>query len=172
MAPGWRRRRRHERRPGQQRDGAAPARGAGSPDRPAGPRRDLSGPRPAGAERAAHRGLQQHRRDQGRGQREAGRLWAARQERTSGRRTGGPIQLPSVPLTDDTVLRIRAIKIFDAALTRPPQTNLLAVRLPLFVRADPGLAVAADPGPIYDFQAARFARVGKAAAGVDYRAAL
>ena len=88
------------------------------------------------------------------------------------RGTGGPIQLPSVPLSDDTVLRIRAIKIFDAALTRPPQTNLLAVRLPLFVRADPGLAVAADPGPIYDFQAARFARVGKAAAGVDYRAAL
>jgi transcription elongation GreA/GreB family factor len=91
---------------------------------------------------------------------------------TTVRGTGGPIQLPSIPLTDDTVLRIRAIKIFDAALTRPPQTNLLAGRLPVFVRANPALAVAADPGPIYDFQAARFVRVGAAAAGVEYRALL
>jgi len=86
------------------------------------------------------------------------------------RGTGGPIQLPSKPLQADTVLRIRAIKVFDAALGRPPETNILAVRLPLFVRADPGLAVTSDPGQIFDFQVARFARIAAAQAGVQYRA--
>jgi hypothetical protein len=88
------------------------------------------------------------------------------------RGTGGPIQLPSKPLQNDTVLRIRAIKVFDATLARPPQTNILAVHLPVFVRADTGLAVTSDPGPIFDFQAARFARVAAARAGVEYRAVL
>ena len=57
-------------------------------------------------------------------------------------------------------------------MTRPPQTNLLAGRLPVYVRADAGLTVAAGPGPIYDFQAARFVRAGAAATGVEYRALL
>jgi len=86
------------------------------------------------------------------------------------RGTGGPIQLPSKPLQDDQVLRIRAIKVFDAALGRPPETNILDVRLPLFIRANPGLAVTSDPGPIFDVQAARFVRIGAAQAGVEYRA--
>ncbi len=86
------------------------------------------------------------------------------------RGTGGPIQLPSKPLPSDTVLRVRAIKVFDAALARPPETNILAVRLSVFVRADTSLAVTSDPVPIFDFQAARFARVTAALAGVEYRA--
>lgn len=86
------------------------------------------------------------------------------------RGTGGPIQLASKPLQDDTVVRIRAIKVFDAALGRPPETNILDVRLPLFIRANPGLAVASDPGPIFDVQAARFVRISAAQAGVEYRA--
>jgi hypothetical protein len=86
------------------------------------------------------------------------------------RGTGGPIQLPSKPLQADTVLRIRAIKEFDAALHRQPETNILTVRLPLFVRADPGLTVTSDPGQIFDFQTARFARIAAAQAGVQYRA--
>jgi len=86
------------------------------------------------------------------------------------RGTGGPIQLPSKPLQDDSVVRIRAIKVFDAALGRPPETNILDVRLPLSIRANPGLAVTSDPGPIFDVQAARFVRIGAAQAGVEYSA--
>jgi len=88
------------------------------------------------------------------------------------RGTGGPIQLPSKPLRDDTRLRIRAIKVFDAALTRPPQTNILAARLPVFVRPNSGLVISSDPGPIFDFQAPRFVRVAAAQAGVEYRPVL
>jgi hypothetical protein len=86
------------------------------------------------------------------------------------RGTGGPIQLPSKPLQDDSVLRIRAIKVFDAALGRPPETNILDVRLPLSIRANPGLVVTSDPGPIFDVQAARLVRIGAAQAGVEYSA--
>jgi len=86
------------------------------------------------------------------------------------RGTGGPIELPSKPLQDDSVLRIRATKVFDAALGRPPETNILDIRLPLFIRANPRLAVTSDPGPIFDVQAARFVRVSAAQAGVEYSA--
>lgn len=88
---------------------------------------------------------------------------------TTVRGTGGAIQLPSVALRDDCVVRIRAIKVFDPALGRPPQTNILTVRLPVFVRPDPRLAVTADPAAVVDYRAASFARVAAAAAGVDYR---
>lgn len=85
------------------------------------------------------------------------------------RGTGGPIQLTSVALRDDTVVRIRAIKVFDPVVGRPPQTNILTVRLPVFVRPDPSPAVTADPAAVVDHRAASFARVAAAAAGVDYR---
>ncbi len=86
------------------------------------------------------------------------------------RGTGGPIALPTKPLQDDSVLRIRAIKVFDASLGRPPETNILDVHLPLFIRPNPALAVSSDPGPIYDVQAARFVRISAAQAGVEYSA--
>jgi hypothetical protein len=86
------------------------------------------------------------------------------------RGTGGPIELPSKPMAEDTVLRIRAIKVFDASLARPPQTNLLAARLPLLVRADPGRPVVADPAPIVGYQGAAAARVGKTQGSAFYRA--
>jgi hypothetical protein len=88
---------------------------------------------------------------------------------TTVRGTGAAIQLPSVPLRADSVVRIRAIKTFDPGLGRPPQSNILDVRLPVFVRADSTLAVTADPGAVLDFHAAGFARVTAAASGVDYR---
>src|SRR5262245_5033791 len=85
------------------------------------------------------------------------------------RGTGEGIQLPSVALRDDSVVRIRAIKVFDPALGRPPQTNILTVRLPVFVRPDRTLAVTADPAAVVDYRSASGARVAVAAAGVDYR---
>jgi len=85
------------------------------------------------------------------------------------RGTGGPIQLPSIPLHDDSVVRIRVIKTFDPALQRQPETNVLNVRLPVFVRADTGLAVTIDPAPVVDYDAASFARVAATVSGIDYR---
>jgi hypothetical protein len=88
------------------------------------------------------------------------------------RGTGGPIELPSKPLQNDTELRIRAIKVFDATLARPPQTNLLAVRVRAYVKANPDLAVAPEPGAIVDFQLAPKVKLAAAQGGVDYRAVM
>lgn len=86
------------------------------------------------------------------------------------RGTGGPIELRSKPLQADTELRIRAIKVFDAALARPPQTNILAMRIRVYVKANPDLALTPEPGAILDFQAGRTVKVAAAQSGVDYRA--
>ena len=86
------------------------------------------------------------------------------------RGTGGPIALPSKQITEDTLIRIRAIKVFDAALDRPPQTNILAARLPLLVRADPGRPVASDPAPIIPYQGACSVRLSQTQKGAFYRA--
>ena len=88
------------------------------------------------------------------------------------RGTGGPIELPSKPLQSDTELRIRAIKVFDAALARPPQTNVLAIRMRAYVKANPDLALSPEPGAIVDFQAARTLKVAATQSGVDYRAVM
>ena len=88
------------------------------------------------------------------------------------RGTGGPIELPSRPLQNDTELRIRAIKVFDAALARPPQTNLLAMRLRVSIKANPDLALAPEPGAIVDFQAAPKIKIAAAQSGVEYRAVM
>lgn len=85
------------------------------------------------------------------------------------RGTGGAIDLPSKPMTEDAVLRIRAIKIFDASLTRPPQTNILAIKLPLLVRADPARAVTPTPGPVTAYGAAAGVLVAQAQASAAYQ---
>ncbi|MGJ5179588.1 hypothetical protein ACQR16_14950 [Bradyrhizobium oligotrophicum] len=86
------------------------------------------------------------------------------------RGTGGPIALPSKPLQADTEIRIRATKTFDAALARPPQTNILAIRLRVYVKANPDLVLTPEPGAIVDFQAAPKIKLAAAQSGVDYRA--
>ena len=88
------------------------------------------------------------------------------------RGTGGAITLTTVPLRDDSIVRIRAIKVFDPALGRPPQTNVLTVRLPVYVRPNTALTLGGDVGPIADFGAMSRVRVGLAATGVEYRAVL
>ncbi len=88
------------------------------------------------------------------------------------RGTGGPIELPSKPLQADTELRIRATKVFDPALSRPKQTNILAIRLPVYVKANPDLALASEPGAIVDFQAAPKVKITAAQSGVSYRAVM
>jgi hypothetical protein len=59
--------------------------------------------------------------------------------------TGGPIRIASVPLFDDTVVHVRASKVFGGSKPRPTQATLLQATLPIFVRPDAGLAVAAAP---------------------------
>ncbi|GLH76291.1 hypothetical protein SSBR45G_11990 [Bradyrhizobium sp. SSBR45G] len=88
------------------------------------------------------------------------------------RGTGGPIELPSKPLQADTEIRIRATKTFDAALARPPQTKILAIRLPVFVRANPDLVLTPEPGAVVDFQAVPKVKLAAAQSGVEYRAVM
>ncbi|BAM90274.1 hypothetical protein S58_42890 [Bradyrhizobium oligotrophicum S58] len=88
------------------------------------------------------------------------------------RGTGGPIDLSSKPLQADTEIRIRATKVFDAALARPPQTNILAIRLRVYVKANPDLVLTPEPGAIVDFQSAPKIKLAAAQSGVDYRAVL
>ncbi|MCU0837331.1 MAG: hypothetical protein MUE49_01250 [Rhodospirillales bacterium] len=86
------------------------------------------------------------------------------------RGTGATIVLRSRPMTEDTVIAIRAIKIFDAADARPPQTNILKVRLPLGVAANPGLALAVSPAPIVPFQGDATVRIPATQASAHYQA--
>ncbi len=58
---------------------------------------------------------------------------------------GQVTRLPSVPLTEDTEIRIRATKTFDPAEKRETQTALLDIVLPLAVRADRTAGVSALP---------------------------
>lgn len=88
------------------------------------------------------------------------------------RGTGGAIDLPSKPLQADTEIRIRATKVFDAALARPPQTNILAIRLRVYVKANPDLVLTPEPGAIVDFQSAPKIKLAAAQSGVDYRAVM
>ncbi len=86
------------------------------------------------------------------------------------RGTGATIVLRSQPMTEDTVIAIRAIKVFDAADARPPQTNILKVRLPLGVRANPGLALAVVPSPVIPFQGDATVRIAATQASAHYQA--
>lgn len=86
------------------------------------------------------------------------------------RGTGAAIVLRSKPMAEDTLIRIRATKIFDGMAARPPQTNLLKVVLPLLVRANPALAVTLEPGPILDFRGEGRLRLAKTQASARYQA--
>jgi hypothetical protein len=57
----------------------------------------------------------------------------------------GNIVLSSNALFEDTDIRIRATKVFDPAEDRPTDTQLLAIVLPLKVRANPALPVSVEP---------------------------
>lgn len=81
--------------------------------------------------------------------------------------TGGAIRIASTGLRDDTVIRVRAVKTFAGSPPRPRQTTLLAAALPVFVRADPLVAVAAKPQVIAHGTPAAII-LTKAAAGVTY----
>jgi hypothetical protein len=82
--------------------------------------------------------------------------------------TGGTIKITSVALTDDVVIRVRAVKTFGGRNPRPPQTVLLTQTLPVFVRTDADLAVAANPA-IVDYGGQASVVITKAVAGVSYR---
>jgi hypothetical protein len=82
--------------------------------------------------------------------------------------TGNSIVLPGVPLRDDTVLRIRATKTFQQQPARAPETAVLNVALPVFVRANPALEV--TPWLVVAWRAATGITVTAAQAGLSYRA--
>ncbi len=82
--------------------------------------------------------------------------------------TGGTIAITSVALNDDVILRVRAVKTFGGRNPRPPQTVLLTMPLPVYVRPDAGLAVAVNPA-IVDHGGGASVVVTKAVAGVSYR---
>lgn len=79
--------------------------------------------------------------------------------------TGAAIRLTSIPLLDDTVVCVRAVKTFGG--NKPTQTTLLKMKIPVFVRPDSTLAVAAKP-VIVDYGGKAAIRIGAAAQGVSY----
>jgi hypothetical protein len=79
--------------------------------------------------------------------------------------TGVAIQLASLPLTDDTIVRVRAVKTFGG--NKPTQTTLLKTELPIFVRPDSTLEVTAKP-VIVDHGDKSVIRIAAASAGVSY----
>jgi len=63
------------------------------------------------------------------------------------------IVLKTTPVHEDIDIRIRATKTFDPAEGREDQQSILDVVLPLKVRANTALPVAAVPSPIIAFEA-------------------
>lgn len=68
--------------------------------------------------------------------------------------TGENITLVTTSIKTDIDIRIRATKTFPAADGRPDETALLAVILPLRVRANPAPAVSVAPAPVIDYNQA------------------
>lgn len=81
----------------------------------------------------------------------------------------GNIVLVSNACKDDVDLRIRATKTFAPAEGRPTQTDLLKVVLPLKVRANRGLALTLEPGPIIDYAANPSVRIDATQTSATYR---
>lgn len=81
---------------------------------------------------------------------------------------GAGIGLQTVPMGEDSELRIRATKTFDAAEGMNTQTALLNAVLPLAVRADPGRTVTL-PAPQVDYGAGAKVVVGAAQASARYQ---
>jgi hypothetical protein len=82
--------------------------------------------------------------------------------------TGGAIRLTSVPLVDDTVIHVRASKLFGGSNPRPPQAALLKTSLAIFVRPDAGLEVTAKPA-VVDHEGESAVQIVRSAPGVSYR---
>ncbi len=81
--------------------------------------------------------------------------------------TGGAIRMISVPLSEDTVLHVRASKVFGGSNPRPTQATLLKATLAIFVRPNAALAVAATP-VVVDHGGQAAVTVTAAQAGVSY----
>jgi hypothetical protein len=80
----------------------------------------------------------------------------------------GDIVLSAAPVGEDLELRIRATKVFDPSEHRPTQTELLAVVLPLKVRARLDLPVSLEPGSLVDFDAGATVRIDNTQANAVY----
>jgi hypothetical protein len=79
----------------------------------------------------------------------------------------GTITLRSKPVGEDTVIHIRAVKLFDPADRRPPLTAILSTSLPLYVRADPARIVTAPA--IVGYKANTGIRIEASQASAAYR---
>jgi hypothetical protein len=78
------------------------------------------------------------------------------------------IVLQSLPLAEDTRIRIRATKTFDQADERDPQSTLLDIVLPLAVRADRGAEVTAG-APVIPFGASTPVTIAGSQESAEYR---
>lgn len=81
----------------------------------------------------------------------------------------GPLLLPTGPVHEDMVIRVRASKTFLLSESRLPETVLLDTRLFLKVMANPGLAVDLQPAPILEHRQDAAIRIAASQASVQYR---
>ena len=81
----------------------------------------------------------------------------------------GNIVLRTRPITEDTELRVLALRDFDASLGQAPQQSLLDAVLPVVVRANADLSVVLDPGAIIDYGGSASVTIENAEPGVAYR---
>jgi hypothetical protein len=81
----------------------------------------------------------------------------------------GNIKLRSYPVEEDVEIWIRATKTFDPSEERETETNLLAVKLPLRVRANPELTLSLDPGRVISFQQPVIIKIGDPQESVKYQ---
>lgn len=80
--------------------------------------------------------------------------------------TAAAIRLKSIALTDDLVIRVRAVKEFGGG--KPPQTMLMKAVVLVFVRPDSTLGVTAKPA-VVDHGEKSAVKIAKAADGIAYR---
>lgn len=81
----------------------------------------------------------------------------------------GNIVLRTRPITEDTELRVLALRDFDASLGQAPQQSLLDAVLPVVVRANAELTVTLSPGVIIDYNGSATVTIENAEPGVAYR---
>lgn len=79
------------------------------------------------------------------------------------------IILKSVPLKEDTDIRVRAVKTFDASENRETQKSLLKIVLPLKVRANRYLQVSTAPSPIIGFKNNTTIKITQTQSSAQYR---
>ena len=83
--------------------------------------------------------------------------------------TGENTVVASSAVTEDTVIRIRASKDFDASARRPSVSKLQDVELPLKIRANPALAVGVAPRQVVGSGEAAGIRIEATQTSVRYR---